>query len=93
MRITYTEPRKRKGWLMNVVPDNISFVTIEADGSTVYDSRIDVPCDMDEWHATNARFKGDRPGRTRLYRNGVLVSDSADDPDPEPPEAPTVSVA
>lgn len=86
--VTFIRPRKRSSMRMTVVPENHRFVTIEAGGKTVYDSRVDVPCDMDQWNETNAKFRGDRPGRTRRYRDGVLVSDSADEPEVEPPPLP-----
>jgi hypothetical protein len=86
--VVFTEPRKRSSKYMRIVPDNISFVTIDVGGETVYDSRVDVPCDMDHWHETNARFKGDRPFQTRVWRDGVLVSDSADEPEVQPPPYP-----
>jgi RNA:NAD 2'-phosphotransferase (TPT1/KptA family) len=84
--VDFTEPRKRNSKYTTIVPTSSLFVTIDVDGATVYDSRADVHCDMDEWRATNARFRGERPFRTvRIGVDGSVVSDSADDPDPEPP--------
>jgi hypothetical protein len=36
--------------------DNIRYITIELNGLTLYDTRDDVPCDMDKWRETRARF-------------------------------------
>jgi hypothetical protein len=47
--IEYIEPRKRKWEYRTIMPDNFRFVTIEADSQIVYDSRLDVPCDMELW--------------------------------------------
>ena len=42
--------------------DNIRYITIELNGLTLYDTRDDVPCDMDKWRETRARFPA-RAGR------------------------------
>jgi DNA invertase Pin-like site-specific DNA recombinase len=49
--VSFIRPGKRTSASIHVVPDNIRFVTIEAGGQTVYDSRDDVPVDMDKWEA------------------------------------------
>ena len=36
--------------------DNIRYITIELNGLTLYDTRDDVPCDMDKWRETRAWF-------------------------------------
>lgn len=36
--------------------DNIRYITIELNGLTLYDTRDDVPCDMDKWRETRAGF-------------------------------------
>ena len=54
--ITFIEPRKRKKKYTTVVPDNVRYVAIEANGEFVYDSRADVPCHMGDFRATRARF-------------------------------------
>lgn len=87
--ITFTEPRKRNSMRIRITPDNISFTTVDVGGETVYDSRIDVPCDMDHWHETNARFKGaNRAVRTIGHRADGSIEDSADEPEVEPPPLP-----
>ena len=35
--------------------DNIRYITIELNGLTLYDTRDEVPCDMDKWRETRAR--------------------------------------
>lgn len=68
--------------------DNIRYITIELNGLTLYDTRDDVPCDMDKWRETRARFparwpvvrlksphlrhRADDPNRTRSPRSGCL---------------------
>ena len=45
--VAYTRPGKRKPNFVTLVPNNIEYCTIEtADGSVLYDSRTEVPCDM-----------------------------------------------
>jgi hypothetical protein len=72
--------------------DNIRYITIELNGLTLYDTRDDVPCDMDKWRETRARFppagrssvskdphlrhRADDPNRTRSPRSGCLKSSS-----------------
>ena len=61
--VSYVEQNKRKPWLLQVVPDNLLYVTIErGSGAVIYDSRNDVPCDMEQWKATNEKHAGKRPG-------------------------------
>ena len=36
--------------------DNIRYITIELNGLIRYGARDDVPCDMDKWRETRARF-------------------------------------
>src|SRR6185503_4508329 len=50
--VRFVEPRKRTGSSYRIVPDNIRYLTIEAKGQVVYDSRPDVPCDMEVWEAS-----------------------------------------
>jgi hypothetical protein len=68
--------------------DNIRYITIELNGLILYDTRDDVPCDMDKWRETRARFHarwpvarlkrptsetpGSDPNRTRSPRSGCL---------------------
>jgi hypothetical protein len=58
------EPRKRRWRGCRVYPDGLKYLTVEIDGREVYDSRADVPCDMEKWNATAARFSG-RTARVR----------------------------
>jgi hypothetical protein len=36
--------------------DNIRYITIELNGLILYDTRDDLPCDMDKWRKTRARL-------------------------------------
>lgn len=47
-------PKKRTSERYTAYPDDRYFFTVEVDGATAYDSRTDVPCDMDKWQATYA---------------------------------------
>jgi hypothetical protein len=55
--VYFTKPMKREKYFYEVVPE-CRFLTIEQDGCIVYDSRLDVPCDMDAWLT---RYKGHHP--------------------------------
>jgi hypothetical protein len=59
--LAYIKPRKRLTSSRQIVPDNITYFTIEVAGQVVYDSRADVPCDMGKWEATNTEFTHNRP--------------------------------
>jgi hypothetical protein len=54
--ITFTYPRKRKSLAMGFYPTNGQYATVEVDGTVVYDSRADIPCDMDLFNSSRARF-------------------------------------
>jgi hypothetical protein len=58
VRVYWVEPRKRRGVSKTFAPLRVSdgYVVIEADGEYVYDSRADIPIDMDDFRATRARF-------------------------------------
>jgi hypothetical protein len=43
-------------------PESIRYLTIEDAGRVLYDSRVDVPCDMAKWDETNHRFRNNRGG-------------------------------
>jgi len=55
--LSYTEPKKRVSRSVRVSPDNITYYTVEENGRTLYDTRDDVPCDMEQWQQTRARFE------------------------------------
>jgi hypothetical protein len=46
------EAGKRKKWGFHVVHDDLTYVTIEQDNYLVYDSRTEVPSDMEKFSAT-----------------------------------------
>jgi len=47
--VWFVEPRKRNRYYYTMTPDGIRFLTIECGGKVVYDSRTDIPIDMDKW--------------------------------------------
>lgn len=55
--VSYREPRQRRSWVCRVFPDNLKYLTIEEAGEVVYDSRADVPCDMDKHAASWAKHQ------------------------------------
>ena len=61
--IDYVQPRKRRDVRETIMSDNLTYIVIESGGHVVYDSRTDVPCDMDKWEQTNSKFDENRPGR------------------------------
>ena len=66
--VYFQAPRKRKIASVRIMADNLRYLLIEVQGQTVYDSRTDVPCDMAQWEATNARFRRNRPFTTYQTR-------------------------
>jgi hypothetical protein len=50
--VHYVKPGKRKKWGFHVVHDDLTYVTIEQDNYLVYDSRTEVPWDMEKFSAT-----------------------------------------
>src|SRR5215467_14503784 len=58
--IGFWRPRKRREASYRIVQDDSRYLTIEADGVTLYDSRKDVPCDMEKWRETDERFQNRR---------------------------------
>ena len=71
VRLYYTEPRKRNGVSTIITSSGEDYVTVEHehDRHVLYDSRADVPCDMEKWEATAARFK-DSPGMGITHHAG-----------------------
>lgn len=55
--IDFVEPGKSQHYAFTMRTDGERYLTVEMAGQTVYDSRIDVPIDMDKWHETDARFQ------------------------------------
>jgi hypothetical protein len=60
VEIVWIQPGKRKKALMIVKPDNLKYAEIEVAGKIVYDSRQEIPCDMEKWSETKKRI-ADRP--------------------------------
>jgi RecA-family ATPase len=55
--ISVVEPKRRRGKVYEVYPCDHTFYTIERDGRVIYDSRIDIPCDMIEWRRVREEHK------------------------------------
>ena len=55
--IKFLEPKRRRKRRYEVMEDNRTFLTVEVAGRTVYDSRTEVPCDMQQWSETNDKWK------------------------------------
>jgi hypothetical protein len=53
--VSFIEPRRRNGAYYHVAPDNVRYLTIEQDGVIIYDSRSEVPCDMEQWKQSSLR--------------------------------------
>ena len=56
VRLHWLAPRKRTSRSTVIHPETRYILVTTADGGTVYDSRDDVPCDMDEFNATRQQF-------------------------------------
>jgi hypothetical protein len=54
--ITWTAPRKRKSLAMGFYPTNGQYATVEVGGNVVYDTRADIPCNMELFNSSRARF-------------------------------------
>ncbi|HTX96840.1 MAG TPA: hypothetical protein VME67_19485 [Mycobacterium sp.] len=86
VHISWWEPRKRTGESITVHGTSSDddrpqrFAVIEVDGQIVYDSRSDVPVDMDRWHELNDRYKGEnRPMKMyHVTAVGQEVRDAAE---------------
>jgi hypothetical protein len=59
VRIGWRLPKKRKWEGTILMSDNIGFAIIEHEGKAVYDSRNDVPCDMNQFLQTFAERKAE----------------------------------
>ncbi len=61
LHITETMPKKVRQRKVEtksytIVPNSLSYLAIEVEGVEVYDSRVDVPCDMQQYAATQMEF-------------------------------------
>jgi hypothetical protein len=75
--IRFQEPRKKKWTGYRVTPDNLTYYTVENETGIIYDSRQDVPCDMEDFEATKQRFA--RQWRDKGY-TVIGVDDLSDVP-------------
>lgn len=57
--IVFKESHKKAKLITLVIPENDRFVTIEIEGRVVYDSRLDIPVDMEEFHKAERQFAAD----------------------------------
>lgn len=55
--VGFTRPRKRTWEAITIVPNGLGYCTIERDGEVLYDSRDDIPLDMDEFNATREKWR------------------------------------
>jgi hypothetical protein len=55
--ILYKRPRKKLKYYVQAFNDDLRYITIEAGGNVLYDSRKGVPCDMDKWNEARAEIK------------------------------------
>lgn len=62
--VSFIKPRQRRSAYYQITSDNLRYLTIEVGGHVVYDSRHDIPCDMEQWAATNAKWQHNRPLQT-----------------------------
>jgi hypothetical protein len=54
--VKYVEPKKRRWKCFTITPGNLSYVLIEDDHLTLFDSRDIIECDMVKFNETQARF-------------------------------------
>ena len=54
--VNVAKPTNLSAPMIHAFLDNIRYITIELNGLILYDTRDDVPCDMDKWRETRARF-------------------------------------
>jgi hypothetical protein len=66
--IRYVAAVGRPPWFFWMLPDNLLYLTVEQDGRVVYDSRADVPCDMDRHTEERGRYEPLRSRPTDRHR-------------------------
>ena len=67
--VVYVEARKRSWKGVHICPDDLAYLIIKGeDGTTLYDSRTEIPCDMERCQSTASRFRETYPGHHS--RNG-----------------------
>ena len=59
--ISFCKPRQRRWCFIHIVSNDVRYATLEQNGRVVYDSRTDVPCDMEKWEATRKEWIGREP--------------------------------
>jgi hypothetical protein len=55
--VSFIEHGKRASRYITIIPNNLRYLIIEDGDKLLYDSRIEIPCDMVEFQATKTRFK------------------------------------
>src|SRR5215207_5276419 len=94
--ITYFEPQERtQPWHSRVISDNSRFYTIERNnGDMLYDSRTDLPVDMDEWRREREERKarlfgpwscGGLPGSFRVSSPDFVTNETEKSLSPDCP--------
>ena len=67
--VSIVEPRKRT-WLHSRIVDrrdDVIFLTIEVEGCVVYDSREDVPCDMERFRVLEIRARAEEEAIAKRF--------------------------
>lgn len=54
--VNAAKPMNLSALMIHAFLDNIRYITIELNGLIQYDTRDAVPCGMDKWRETRARF-------------------------------------
>ncbi|MCW2660007.1 MAG: hypothetical protein JWP83_1159 [Mycobacterium sp.] len=54
--VNVAKPMNLSALMIHAFLDNIRYITIELNGLILYDTRDAVPCGMDKWRETRARF-------------------------------------
>jgi hypothetical protein len=62
VRVEFIEPRERTSKSTTITPEDHRYLTIEHGEEVLYDSRADVPIDMEWWRAKYEEFNGNKAG-------------------------------
>jgi len=76
--VVSAKPTNLNAPMIHAFLDNIRCITIELNGLTLCETRDDVPCDMDKWRETRARFPATL--NSTHFGSGLFVCCSQDAP-------------
>ena len=65
--VSIVGPRKRTWLHSRIVGDYFVFLTIEVEGCVVYDSREDVPCDMERFRVLEMRARAEEEAIAKRF--------------------------